>query len=212
MKKLYIFGAGGHGREVAWVAQRTLGSETKVEFVVDSKNHRSDAINGIPVKFLEDIEDDDNSSYIVALGNPKDRRKITEIMDQHFSRLTIVDPSCIYSECVEFAQGVVLMPNCVLTTNVSIAANTHINSGCRISHDVVIGEFSTLCPGVHIAGNVHVGNGVFMGINSTVINGKAKKPIRIGEGAVIAAGACVIADVPAHSVVAEVPAVIKSQL
>lgn len=211
MKKLYIFGAGGHGREVAWVAQRTLAPDTKIEFVVDDNEYCSSEIAGMPVRLLEGIEDDKQSSYIVALGNPYDRRRITELMDSRFSRLSMIDPSCIYSEHIEFGEGVVVMPGCILTSNISIASNTHINIGCRISHDVVVGEFSTLCPGVYLAGNVHVGEGVYMGINSTVINGKVGKPVSIGEGAVIAAGACVINDVPAYSVVAGVPAVVKSQ-
>jgi len=46
-----------------------------------------------------------------------------------------------------------------------------------------------------------VGRGAAIGSNATILPG-----LRIGEGALIGAGAVVIADVPAHAIVAGVPA------
>ncbi len=68
-------------------------------------------------------------------------------------------------------------------------------------------DFAELCPGVSVAGNCKIGNNVFIGTNSTIIPN-----IIIGENAVIAAGAVVIRDVPANTLVAGVPAVLKKNL
>lgn len=81
-----------------------------------------------------------------------------------------------------------------------------INLSCTISHDVSIGDYSVLSPGVNVAGHVHIGREVFVGTNVCFINGNANKPLVIGDGAVIAAGACVTRDVPAGAMVAGVPA------
>jgi acetyltransferase-like isoleucine patch superfamily enzyme len=72
-----------------------------------------------------------------------------------------------------------------------------------------VGDFSTVSPGVNIAGNVHVGEGVFFGVGANVINGVHSRPLVIGDGAVVAAGACVTRDVEPNSMVAGVPAIRK---
>jgi acetyltransferase EpsM len=65
----------------------------------------------------------------------------------------------------------------------------------------------TISPGVTIAGNVNINEGVFIGAGATVIPG-----ITIGKGAYIAAGACVTNDVPPHVMVAGVPARVKKTI
>ena len=94
-------------------------------------------------------------------------------------------------------------------TNVSIGAHAHINIGCTVSHDVAIGEFSTLSPGVHVSGHVQIGRDVFIGTGASIINGRAGNPLVIGDGAVVAAGACVTQPVEAGALVAGVPAIRK---
>jgi maltose O-acetyltransferase len=52
-----------------------------------------------------------------------------------------------------------------------------------------------------------VGNGCWVGAKSVILGG-----VTIGDGAIIAAGAVVTRDVPAHTLVAGVPAVVKRQM
>lgn len=81
------------------------------------------------------------------------------------------------------ALGVVIHPNAVVGTN------------CKILHGVTIGGRSG-----HLS-VPDIGNNVILGVHSVVIG-----PIRIGDNAIIAAGAVVINDVPDNCVVAGVPA------
>ncbi|WP_273824779.1 acyltransferase [Pseudomonas asplenii] len=57
------------------------------------------------------------------------------------------------------------------------------------------------------ARSIVVGSGCWIGARSVILGG-----VTIGEGAIVAAGAVVVRDVPANTLVAGVPAVIKRQL
>ena len=121
----------------------------------------------------------------------------------------MVHPRVEMSRYVLLGDGCVVCAGCVLTTDVTLGAHVHVNLDCTIGHDVVIGDYATLSPGVHISGNVQIGQDVFIGTGVNIINGKAGAPLVIGDGAVIAAGACVTKSVEPGALMAGVPAVRK---
>ena len=60
-----------------------------------------------------------------------------------------------------------------------------------------------------MSAHVQIGRDVFIGTGANIIHGSAKAPIVIGDGAVIAAGACVTKSVEPDALMAGVPAVRK---
>lgn len=209
-RRLCIFGAGGFGRELAWLAQQIWGSGVRIEFLVDHPEFLTGPVNGMPVSLSSDLEPDDDTRVVVALGDGTKRRQIAVSLASAGHRpATLIHPRVEISPWVELGEGTVICANSVVTCNVTIGKHVHINLGCTIGHDVVIGDYATLSPGANVSGNVHIGRGVFVGTNACFINGRAGEPLLIGDGAVIAAGACVVKDVPAHTLVAGVPAVVK---
>ena len=103
---------------------------------------------------------------------------------------------------------------CFFNHNCSItcADQIVIGNGCAIANNVVIvdhdhelnenGVSEKLC-----TGSVMIGNRVWIGANATILSG-----VSIGEGAVIAAGAVVKHDVPAHTIVGGVPARVLKEI
>lgn len=206
-KKLHIFGAGGFGREVAWLAQQIYAGGVDITFVADQTQHMGPPIHGIEVKHLSQAVFAPDTYFVVAVGNPSPRRAIAEKMAlAGHEPTTLIHPNVLTSPHVDIGAGTIICANSVITCDVKIGRHVHINLACTVGHDVEIGSYSTISPGVNISGNVHIGREVFIGTNACIINGSVDKPLVIGDGAVIAAGACVTRDVPAGAMAAGVPA------
>lgn len=209
-KKLYIFGAGGSGREVAWLAEQSWGSEVEIEFLIDIPDYPRRAVNGHAVRFIAEISPNSSVRFVVAIGDPTARRRIAALCDAvPLQETIVVHPRAEISDSVELGPGAIICAGVILTTNIRIGRHVHINLGCTVSHDAVVGDFATLSPGVHVSGHVHIGQGVLIGTGANIINGSADVPLVIGDGAIVAAGACVTKPVDAGALVVGVPAVRK---
>lgn len=208
MRELLIVGTGGHARELLWLASRLDRSFSKVRIAVEAAFFESVELMGIKVESLDNLGTPlAELEYVVAIGDSRARERIAKQM--HSTGATpaiLIDPSVLYSDRVSIGRGSVVCAGSILTSDISIGAHVHINSGCLVHHDAKLCDYATLSPGVKIAGNVEIGAHAFVGIGASIVNGTASKPIRIGEGCVIAAGACVTCDVPARTMVAGVPA------
>ena len=197
-KPLYIIGAGGFGRETAWLAERinTVSPAWEIRgFIDDNSSLHGTELDGYRVTggcdSLTGLTED--FWVVCAVGNAKARetiiRKLTGMPQLHFATLT--DPSVELSQSVTAGEGCIICAGNILTVDISIGNHTIINLDCTVGHDAVLGDFVTLYPGVHISGNVAVGNATEIGTGTQVIQG-----IHIGKESVIGAGAVVVRDIP----------------
>ena len=206
VRRLYIFGAGGSGREIAWLAQQCARHELEIMFLVDHEEYLSPPIDGISVRLAADVKAEDGDYFVAAVGDGKLRRLAAEACSRiGIKAATLIHPRVEMSSRVVIGQGAVICAGSVLTTSVEIGRHVQVNVACSLSNDVKVGDFSTLSPGVHVAGHVEIGRDVFVGTGANIINGRLGQPLRIGDGAVIAAGACVIGPVEAGAMIAGVP-------
>jgi acetyltransferase-like isoleucine patch superfamily enzyme len=93
-----------------------------------------------------------------------------------------------------------------LGTKILVAESVTIGAGCTFSWDVQVldNDFHTMTVGgvsQPSVAPVVIGDRVWVGTRAVILKG-----VTIGDGAVVAAGAVVNKDVPAHSIVAGVPA------
>ena len=211
MRQFLIIGAGGHAREVLWLARRCLDRSVRLRIAVESQWDAPSELDGIKVEPIEAILPNVNGiDYVVAIGKSSARERIAETLDSAGGAgAVLIDPSVQLSDRVTLGSGSIIFANSVLTCDITVGRHVHINSGCLVHHDVKLGDFATLSPGVRIAGNVKVEQHSFLGIGATITNGTGTSPLVIGKRAIVAAGACVIGSVEADSMVAGVPAVRK---
>jgi sugar O-acyltransferase (sialic acid O-acetyltransferase NeuD family) len=210
-KQIAIYGAGGFAREVAWLAQscRTGGEPYQVAcFIDDNTAAHGSVLNGIPVMGLAEARSRFSQATIVGgIGSPQTRQRLMErAAGMGFGFETIVHPQVERSSWVEIGEGTVICGGNILTVNITLGQHVQINLDCTVGHDVLMGDYATLAPGVHVSGCVHLGKRVYIGTGAVIINGTQQEPIVIGDDAVVGAGACVTKSIPAGWTVVGVPA------
>ncbi|MBP1924268.1 sugar O-acyltransferase (sialic acid O-acetyltransferase NeuD family) [Sedimentibacter acidaminivorans] len=205
MKDIVIIGAGGFGREVAWLIEdvNKVNKEWNVVgFVDDNQSIQGNKVNGYKVvgdiNWLKEQE-----LYVVnAIGDPIIKKNIIEKLDGSKNQYPLlIHPSVIYSESVNFGEGSIICAGNIITVNIEIGKHVIVNLDCTIGHDANIGDYSTVLPSVNISGFVKTEECVSVGTGSAIIQG-----VNIGRNTVVGAGAVVVKDLPANCTAVGSPA------
>lgn len=207
-REIAIYGGGGFAREVAWLVE-SCGEPYQVAcFIDDNEAMHGNPLNSIPVMSLEKAwQLHPNAKIVGGVGTPKVRQMLMEKAAQRgYTFETVIHPRAELSRWIEIGIGTVICAGNILTTNIKLGEHVQINLDCTIGHDVVMGDYTTLAPGVHVSGWVHFGKRVYVGTGAVIINGAQDAPLTIGDDAIIGAGACVTKPVPAGLTVVGVPA------
>jgi sugar O-acyltransferase (sialic acid O-acetyltransferase NeuD family) len=207
-KAVAIYGAGGFGREVAWLAEEALPRMRVSAFIDDAASEETPAVNGIPVRSLESFtRQNPGTAFVVAVGDSATRTRMAMRAEQAgLVPATLLHARTAMSRFVEIGAGTVICAGTILTVNIHLGRHVHINLGCTVGHDVLIEDFVTLAPGVNVSGCVRIERGAYLGSGAIVINGTPSAPLVIGAGALVGAGAVVTRDVPPGATVVGVPA------
>lgn len=203
-----VYGSGGFGREVAWLAEQATRPARIVSFIDDAATSATPNVNGIAVRTLDDcVRDHRGAEFVVAVGDPETRARLAERAEAAgLEAGTLVHSRVAMSRFVEIGAGSVICAGTILTVNIRLARHVHINLACTVGHDVVMEDFVTLAPGVNVSGCVRIERGAYIGTGASIINGTPDAPLVIGSNAVVGAGAVVTRDVAPGVIVVGVPA------
>lgn len=209
--QITVYGAGGFGREVAWLAQSAVIGREGVEvvcFIDDDEAVCGTILNDLEVLPLSQVKEKYPGVCVVSgIGVPKMRElTMQKACAAGFGFATLVHPRTEMSKWVEIGEGTVICAGNILTTNITLGRHVQINLDCTIGHDVALDDYTTLAPGVHVSGCVQCGKRVYIGTGAVILNGTQKDPVTIGDDAIIGAGACVTKSIPAGQTWVGVPA------
>ena len=207
LKDLYIIGAGGFGREVAWLVERLNEKEPTWNlkgFVDDDVSMHGTIQGGYPVvdrcDYLRKVTEE--TWCVCAIANVKNRKKIiNRISDNikiHFA--TLIDPQVVCSSRVEIGEGTIICAGTVVSVDVVIGKHVIVDWNCTIGHDDIIGNYVTLYPNVNISGCVSVGECTELGTGIQIIQGK-----KICENVIVGAGSVVVKDIAKEGTYVGVP-------
>ncbi|MDA9470233.1 2,3,4,5-tetrahydropyridine-2,6-dicarboxylate N-acetyltransferase [Enterococcus sp. 5H] len=120
-----------------------------------------------------------------------------------------IEPGATIRDQVEIGDNAVIMMGAVINIGAVIGAGTMIDMGAILGGRATVGKNCHIGAGTVLAGVIEppsaepvvIEDNVMIGANAVVLEG-----IRVGKGAVVAAGAIVVDDVAPNTVVAGVPA------
>ena len=201
MRDIYIIGAGGHGKVVLDIINKSRQYQAAA-FLDDDSSLHNEIINGLKVLGGSKEALADDKAVIIAVGNNKIREKLFKIMKSNdLEIINAVHPDAVINSFVSMGEGIVIAAGAVINPNAFIEDNVIINTGVTVDHDCIIERHVHLSPGVNLGGNVKVQRGAHIGIGAAVLPG-----IKIGRNSVVGAGAVVTKDVPNDVTVVGVPA------
>ena len=185
MKDLYIIGAGGFGREVAWLVERI--NDVSFEWNLKGFIDDDESILGSK-EYLKKMGD---VYAVCAVGSAKVRKKIiNKLADSQVRYATLVDPSVIMSKRIRIGEGSIICAGTIITVDVIIGKHVIVNLDCTLGHDDIINDFVTMYPSVNVSGNVEIGECSELGTGTQIIQGK-----KIVPNTIIGAGAVVVKDI-----------------
>ena len=196
--KLHILGAGGHAK-VALEAWRSAGGEV-ASLYDDCAERHGERVLGVAIAGALDPALAGDGLLHIAIGDNAARAAVAaRAPDQRFP--VVAHARSWISPTAGLGAGVLVCAGAVVQAQANVGRHVIVNSQALVEHDVVIGDFTHIAPGVRLGGAVRIGSGALVGIGATVLPG-----ISVGNGAVVGGGAMVIRDVPDGAVVAGNPA------
>jgi sugar O-acyltransferase (sialic acid O-acetyltransferase NeuD family) len=190
--RLFILGAGGHGKVAADCA-KAQGLWSAIEFFDDRWPSLSACADWPVVGAGADLlrQEHRPSEAFVAIGEAGTRLSwIERLREAGFEFATIIHPRAIVSSGAWIGPASVIVAGAVVNIGARIEEGVIVNTGATVDHDCAIRAGAHICPGAHVAGNVEIGRGAWIGVGAAVRQG-----IKIGAGAVIGAGAAVVQDI-----------------
>jgi sugar O-acyltransferase (sialic acid O-acetyltransferase NeuD family) len=205
---LIIAGAGGLGREVAWLVEAINASENRSVFDLRgflAPVGSAAVVAGYPVLGDEawaQQQLDRTVRFVVAVGAARLRHRIArELETSGFQGATLVHPLAEVGPRCRLGAGVIVAARSTLTVDITVDPHVLINLHCTIGHDVRLGRASSLSPGVHLSGAATLGQEVEVGTGAVVLPG-----LQLGNHSRLGAGAVLTRPLPAGETWIGIPA------
>lgn len=196
MKSVIIVGAGGHGKVVADIIEKSR------DFIVGFLDDQiTKSVFGYRIlgnidlfqTYKKEVE------FVIAIGNNTIRQHVVTIM-QGVQWYTAIHPMAVLAKDVKIGKGSVVMANAVINSSAKIGRHCIINTGAVVEHDNIIDDYVHLSPQVTLGGTVKVGKSSHIGIGAVV-----KNNITICSDVVVGAGGCVVKNIEKNGIYVGVP-------
>jgi sugar O-acyltransferase (sialic acid O-acetyltransferase NeuD family) len=204
MKKLWVLGAGGHGKVVADVG-RSAGF-TLAGFIDADEARDGSTFYGVEVRswtrFARERGAFAGAAFALAVGDNRRRAACFEQLRAAGAAMPVlVHASAVIAPTAKLGEGTVVMALVAVNPDAEVGQGVILNTGCVVEHDARIGDFAHLSPNSAIGGTVTIGARSHLGLGAVILPN-----LRVGADVRVGAGAVVVRDVPDGLTVAGVPA------
>lgn len=193
---LFIYCAGGFGKEVADIADRInkkLSKWQEIKFIddylVDSMKYGNQVIKSSDMFSRNNPKLD---QIIIASGEPAVRKKLSNVINENTFKLgRLIDYTSLVSSSAKIDDGVIVAPFCSISSEASLCKNSCINTMTIIGHDVTIGENTVISSMVNMGGGCVVGENSYVGMGALI-----KEGVKIGSNSIVGMGSVVYNQIP----------------
>jgi len=196
MRRIAVFGAGGHGKVVIDAIERQPG--LAVACVADDHPQAGarllghDVVGGREALLARRAEFD---AAIVAIGDNRARGEVARwLAVQGIPLAVVVHPAAAVAPSAVLGEGTLVMPGAVVNADARIGANAIVNTGAIVEHDCLVGACVHVAPRAVLCGGAMVGEGCLVGAGAVVLPG-----VKIGAGMLVKAGTVAARDMEAGS-------------
>lgn len=204
-KRLVIIGAGCVGGYLAYNLN-IQDAYTLLGFLDDDPEKQGTWIYEQPVlgpvSQIDELLEAGPLSVVIGIAAPKARKAIAELLlgrDIHWPNF-IATQSWISSR-VTIGKGVIVYPGVSVNYGTQLGDFALINMNCALGHNCFLAAYSTLAPGVNLAGYTRVEACADIGIGTC-----SRQNTIIGPGAQVGGQSMITRNVPADCKVKGVPA------
>lgn len=193
--RLLIVGAGGLGRETYGIARhisKVPYTYVEVKGFLDDRDFAPDSLPAPILGSVETYQPQQDDSFIVAIGDPVQRRHYAEKLEARGVRFcSLIAPETLASEYDRYLDtGCMLGFFITIAPDVSLGRHVYMPSHISIGHDVRIGDYCHIGSFTFIGGGATLGQGVTVHPKATILPG-----VIIGDGATIGATSVVMSNV-----------------
>jgi sugar O-acyltransferase (sialic acid O-acetyltransferase NeuD family) len=205
-----VVAGGGLAREV--ISLLNEAGREAVAVVDDDERMHGRRVGGVPVVGgLAEIVGMPDADVVICAGNGGARR----LLASRLRRLGVtperfrpaIHPTVTVPDSCSVGPGSILLAGVVLTADVILGRCVVAMPHAVFTHDVVVGDYATVCAGVALGGGVQVGKGAYLGMNSSI-----RQNVTVGVDAVLGMGAVLLTDLPAGETWLGVPAELMRRL
>jgi len=176
-RKLVVFGASGHAKDVLDAAS-LIGYD---EFTLVTTDGSSNIINKDALKETDfDPSDYTDWDCIIAIGNITHRRYFFSKYAR-MRQVSIISPFAVVSKSAYIGSGSYVGAFTYIGPNSVISEACIVNTHTTIGHDSTIGAYSQVGPKVCIPGNISIGESVFVGAGVVFNNGSKDSPLLVPD-------------------------------
>lgn len=196
---LRIFGFGGHARSVADVA---LASGIRQLCFADENARDGESFLGFPIVRAFDDVLPEGWQYFPAAGDNKKRQFQAErIKKRGWPVATVISPTATIGVGAKVGAGTFIGHHSHVGPMAVIGEACILNTGCIVEHDCIVGRYTHVSVNAVLAGASRLGDLVFMGTGSTVIDKCA-----VCDSVTLGAGAVVVEEIFESGLYAGIPA------
>ena len=193
MNNIAIYGFGGFGREIACLLTQINGIQPEWKLIgffddgvpAGAANRYGEVLGNLDT--LNCYPDD--LAVVIAIATPKYLRKVAEGITNpkiHFPNIFAPNTNIFDHNAFKIGKGNLFFFGCRLSCDVVVGDFNLMNGAVSLGHDVTLGSYNVLGPSTRISGDCAVGNENFFGVNSVVLQGlKIGDNTRIGAGSIV---------------------------